>query len=100
MEINGRETFGHYLKARPKLLKLVEIISLDQLKVKLSTMGEEGTVWRDNSETQMNWSGMSDTLVFIAAIMAIIGKLEKHCRKSTNPPVLANVHKSERGGTN
>lgn len=49
------------LKAIPRLFKLVERINLDKVNDKLSIMREESTVWRDNSETRMNWSVMLGT---------------------------------------
>lgn len=49
------------LKAMPRLFKQVERINFDQMSDKLSSMREECTVWRDNSETRMNLSAMLGT---------------------------------------
>lgn len=59
-------------KAMPKLLKQAEKIGKDQLKEKISVMGEVRIVSRDNPETIINQLAMLGNLIVIVAIMTAI----------------------------
>ena len=83
------------LKKIPELLNLVDKIIFEQVKDKLSSVGKVNSVWRNNSETMLNWSAMLRNLV-IAVVISALWMLRSYKRRLIKQNVPASMCKSER----